>query len=324
MSRCTLLLAIPVLFLSCAPGQSPLAPISGDVCEALSSAPVGAVPSISVTSPIRVLAFGDFGTSGVGQRSVARAIAEVDRREPFQFGLTLGDNFYSRGLNSPTHPRWQSDWEDVYGGLGIRIYAVLGNHDYYDKKSPEAEIARSRLSKTWCMPRRYYTFAAGPAQFFAIDTDPIEKLHSSVDEQMSWLDGALATSRAPWKIVFGHHPVYTNGEHGGKAGFLPALRQRLLPILKKHKVDVYLTGHEHDLQALKPEGGVRFFISGGGGRTPRRLEINKCRDWGEARYGFTVLEADGQSLTVAFFGRKAERLYEMKMRKGEAVEECVR
>ncbi|HEX7183901.1 MAG TPA: metallophosphoesterase [Thermoanaerobaculia bacterium] len=323
MSRRTFLL-LPLLLLSCAPGQSPLAPISGDICEALSSAPVGAVPSIPGTSPIRVLAFGDFGTSGVGQHSVARAMAEVDRQAPFHFGITLGDNFYSRGLNSPTHPRWQTDWEDLYSRLGIRIYATLGNHDYRDPASPKAQIARSRLSKTWCLPRPYYTFVAGPVQFFAVDTDPIEKLRSSVDEQMSWLDGALATSRAPWKVVFGHHPVYTNGEHGGQAGFLPALRQRLLPVLKKHKVDVYLTGHDHDLQALKPEGGVRFFISGGGGRTPRPLQTNRCRDWGEGRLGFTVLEADGQTLTVTYFGRNGERLYEAKMRKGEAVEECVR
>ena len=48
----------------------------------------------------------------------------------FDFGITLGDNFYSIGMESPEDLRWQTQWEKMYGPLGIPFYATLGNHDW--------------------------------------------------------------------------------------------------------------------------------------------------------------------------------------------------
>jgi hypothetical protein len=50
----------------------------------------------AVDQPIRVLAFGDFGTGSPAQVSVAKAMGEYHKLHAFDFGLTLGDNFYSR------------------------------------------------------------------------------------------------------------------------------------------------------------------------------------------------------------------------------------
>lgn len=317
--------------LSCSPGPDISAGLDaalrgeapGDICGPLMAAPAS-LPAVPVTGKVRFLAFGDFGTGKAPQRMVAAGMAEVHDRAPFHFGITLGDNFYEDGLSSPTHPRWRTDWEDVYGRLGIRFYAVLGNHDYHLEASPRAEMARSRLSASWCLPRPYYTFTAGPVQLFAVDTDPMAKRRSSVPEQTAWLDGALAASQAPWKVVYGHHPVYTNGEHGGSAGVLPAVRDALLPVLRKHKVNVYLAGHDHDLQALAPEQGIRFLVSGGGGRRVRPLASGRCREWAASRHGFTVVEADEEALTATFFNEDGKRLHQVKVKKGERGEECVR
>ena len=228
--KLALLALLAAVSLGCFSGEAAPVPapaaVAGDICKPLMASPQPvSPPAIPGVQRVRILAFGDFGTGGRSQRDVARAMAEVDRRSPFDLGITLGDNFYERGLNSPIHPRWRTNWEALYNGLGIRIYAVLGNHDYYDSASPPAEMARSRLSRTWCLPRPYYTFRAGPVQLFAVDTDPIARGDASVEEQLSWLDGALAASRAPWKMVYGHHPIYTNGEHGGDLGYIPPLRQ---------------------------------------------------------------------------------------------------
>src|ERR1044072_1818111 len=65
--------------------------------------------------PIRVLAFGDFGTGSEQQKQTAAAMLAVHRKTPFDFGLTLGDNFYSLGMASPQDPRWKTWWEEVYG-----------------------------------------------------------------------------------------------------------------------------------------------------------------------------------------------------------------
>ena len=330
--KLAVLALLAAVFLGCGPGEAALprpapapAAVPGDVCTLLrTSPPPVPPPAVPGLGRVRILAFGDFGTGGRAQRAVARAMAEVDRREPFDLGITLGDNFYDNGLNSPTHPRWQTNWEALYDGLGIRIYAVLGNHDYRDPASPKAERARSRLSRSWCFPRPYYTLQAGPVQLFALDTEPIDRGYASVDEQLSWLDSALAASRTPWKVVYGHHPVYTNGEHGERLGYLPALRNRLFPLLKKHRVAIYLAGHDHDLESLKPDQGVHFLISGGGGRGVRPLRTGACRDWAESRFGFTVLEAGKEDLTAIFYGSGGERLHEVRLRKGQAVPDCTR
>lgn len=308
-----------------AQAQPAAAPALGDICaELIPEKSLDDPPAVPVSLPghpgVRIVAFGDFGEqpnrSTAPQNEVARAITAYHADQPFDFGLTLGDNFYPAGLSSPTHPRWISQWERLYSPMGIRVYAILGNHDYKNAASPRAEMDRSRHSATWCLPRPYFTFTAGAVQLFAVDTTPVEEPGrdpgGAMAAQHRWLDRALGASRARWKIVYGHHPVYSNGEHGGRTGTLPRIKSYLLPLLQKHKVDVYLSGHDHDLEALEPEGGVHFFVSGGAGRHLRDFERKGCQRWGTASsYGFTVLETDatGLSLKVSFVEPGQEKPY---------------
>ncbi|HSN86709.1 MAG TPA: metallophosphoesterase [Thermoanaerobaculia bacterium] len=298
-----------------------------DICPALSFAQPGQMePLIAKATdlPVRILAFGDFGDGGRTQLDLARAMAEYGRRQPFDLGITLGDNFYETGLNSPTHPRWASDWETPYAPLGIRFYATLGNHDYADPSSPGAEMERSRLSASWCLPHPYYSFTAGPVQLFALDTEPVRRLDGAyIEAQKRWLENALEKSQSPWKVVYGHHPIYSTGQHGDT----PELIAEILPLLQKHKVDVYLAGHEHDLQALQPEGGVYFFVSGAGGHGLRDVTSRTtCREWALGRFaGFTVLDANATEMKVLFVGSDAQVVKGFTLKKGvPAMPECPR
>jgi tartrate-resistant acid phosphatase type 5 len=54
--------------------------------------------------PIRAVAFGDFGTGQEAQVKTAAAIGTYGKDHPLDFGLTLGDNFYGRGMASPSDP----------------------------------------------------------------------------------------------------------------------------------------------------------------------------------------------------------------------------
>ena len=237
---------------------------------------------------IRVLAFGDFGDGGDAQKRVAGAMLRYHERQAFDFAITLGDNFYPRGMDSPHDPRWDSWWSALYDPLKIQFYASFGNHDWNQPNGPAAEILFSARSPSWRMPAAYYTFQAGPVQFFALDTDIIS------EAQLRWLAEELDKSRATWKVVYGHHPIYSEGQHEDNNDKIA----QLLPVVRD-RADVYIAGHDHDMQHLKPEGRLHFFVAGSGGKL-RTIEPGPRSLFARSAHGFAVLEADAGTLTVTF------------------------
>jgi tartrate-resistant acid phosphatase type 5 len=259
------------------------------------------------SSSIRVVAFSDFGEGPEVQQGVADAMLSLHRAHPFNFGLTLGDNYQDDGSHSPTDPRWQEYWERWYPRLGIPFYVTLGNHDWRSPDGPAAEILFSQKSPEWRLPSPYYTFTAGPVQFFALNTVLMS------EAQLLWLRDELKKSTAKWKVVYGHYHVYS-AERGDNDDLI----ERLLPILEGNHVDLYLCGHEHLIQHLKRAGSVHFFVNGaagGGARSVKKPGYEGLLFVAEGKQGFTVLEADGSSLTVRFIGEDGGQLYDYTLRK---------
>ncbi|MBK6940931.1 MAG: metallophosphoesterase [Planctomycetes bacterium] len=227
------------------------------------------------TQALRVIAFGDSGTAGRGQRRVAEAMLAKAQVDGLDLVLMLGDNFYPNGVASVDDPQWESKIVKPYERLNAPIYPCLGNHDH--KGNPDAQVERSKLDPKWRMGGRQYTFERVLAdgtriQFFALDTDPISKGVEVVTPQLEWLDAQLRASTAHWKVAFGHHPIHSRGRGDNKR-----MRRDIEPILVKHDVDMYLCGHDHSLQVLKPRNGVNYIISGGGGGTDNPHKV----DWTE-------------------------------------------
>lgn len=257
----------------------------------------------AANQPIRVLAFGDFGNGGQGQKDVAAGMLQYHRQRPFDFAITLGDNFYNKGMKSVDDPRWKTRWDQLYDPLGIQFYATLGNHDYGFQQSPEAEILYSKKSPSWRMPATQYTFTAGWVQFFAIDSAVMTPY------QLEWLKEALDSSFYGWKVVYGHHPIYSHGHHGNSREMI----SELLPVLKE-RADVYLAGHDHDMQHLKPEGNLHFFVSGAGGKL-RTIKPGPRSLFAKSALGFSVLEADKSSLKMTFVDKTLKPIYEYTLKK---------
>jgi hypothetical protein len=266
-------------------------------------------PAFTVLPPdrrVRVVAFGDFGTGSQAQQDLGKTLATYHRARPFDLGITLGDNFYSVGMESPSDARWQTQWEQVYGPLGIAFYAALGNHDWGHPDSPAAEILYSQRTSTWRMPSGYYTFSAGPVQFFALDTQTV----ALSEKQRRWLDDELSRSQATWKVVYGHHPIYSGGAYEDR----PDLISKLLPLLV-NRADVYICGHDHNLQALRPEGNVRFYVAGGGGASLYDLRPYERSLFSSKSNGFAVLEADDTALTINLVDHTGTPVYTETIRK---------
>lgn len=70
--------------------------------------------------------------------------------------------------------------------------------------------------------------------------------------QKNWLaEELIDTTAFNWKIVIGHHPIFTTSM---RKGLLQDVKQSLLPFFENYKVDAYIAGHEHDLQHQKQDG----------------------------------------------------------------------
>jgi tartrate-resistant acid phosphatase type 5 len=254
-------------------------------------------PAVFAVEPadraIRVIGMGDFGEGDQAQMAVAAAIVRMGKATPFDFGITFGDNFYPSGMKGTDDPRWRDWWEVPYGPLGVTFYPSLGNHEYYSDDGAVAEL--SYHSATWKFPAPYYTYTAGPVQFFALDTTDMS------EAQLLWLDRAITASTARWKVVYGHHPIYAP-EATAKAGaYMKTTQSRLLPLLRG-RVDAYLCGHHHAMAHMKTVDGVHFFMSGGGGASLGKVSKNDPNAvFAASRFGFLTLEADATKLSIALF-----------------------
>ena len=248
---------------------------------------------------VRLVAFGDFGSGDPDQLRTAEALARLHAERPFDLGITLGDNFYPRGVAGLDDPLWQKAWIAPYAGLGIPFYASLGNHDWGLPESPAAEILYDAPASNWNLPAARYTFTAGPAQLFALDTTALSRA------QIEWLDRELDRSTAPWKIVYGHHPIRSHGRYGDNA----ELVESLLPVLR-NRVDLYLAGHEHDLQVLSPEDGVHFVVAGGGGKSIRETEPGPRTLFSASAFGFATLDVSPERVVLRMIERDRGVVFE--------------
>lgn len=232
---------------------------------------------------LNFLIVGDWGRNGFfNQREVAEEMGRTAEEIGSQFTISTGDNFYSSGVTSVADPKWDRSFERVYTAPSLfrPWYVVLGNHDW--QGDVDAQVAYTQRSSRWTMPSRYFTVEqfvddSTRALFAFLDTTPLADLDRPYlyptseqwdrGAQLRWLDSTLAASTAAWKIVVGHHPVYSASS---KISYQrnEYLVSDLVPLLERHGVQAYFAGHDHNLQHLLPEGSpVHYFVSGAGSLT---------------------------------------------------------
>ncbi len=279
--------------------------LAGASAALAASWPAGAKSSPALT----FLALGDWGQRGsIVQRAVAAQMGRTAEQIGARFIITVGDNFYSTGVASTSDSHWQESFESVYDAPSLQVpwYPVLGNHDYQGSANPDAQVAYSALSPRWRMPARHYVqriaLPGGRAlDLFAFDTT----LHLSVksgetalrEAQIAWFEPALKASDADWKLVVGHHAIFSNGSvHGSNAALITWLK----PKLEAAGVQAYICGHDHDLQHIV-DGPLHYIVSGGGA-APRPVKPKDQwvagTQFAKGAAGFATLEIAGDVLKV--------------------------
>jgi tartrate-resistant acid phosphatase type 5 len=218
-----------------------------------------------------------------GANAVGDAMYNYCTTSNCQFAIMLGDNIYPYGATGVDDDlRFRKIFERPYLKLtnsqpNFKLYAALGNHDWKtSREGRESQITYGMREDTafTIQAPGYYRFTKGEVEFFIIDTnlllagtkvkeaelnpdgsemaveeddlpEPWELPNEEDKKQLAWLEQSLKSSKAKWKVVYGHHTLWSAG--GSKFEEAKALRRLITPLVCKY-ADIYIAGHEHELE----------------------------------------------------------------------------
>ncbi len=285
---------------------------------------------------------GDAGLSGEAESSKAISNFKNELSQASKHGtvIFLGDNIYPKGLPK----KGEEGRASAVQQLNAQINAVAdfkgetvfipGNHDWY-----------SDGLKGLKRQEKYIEEALGKNTFLPEDGCPIEKVEISknivlivVDSEWymtDWdkhptinddcdiktrakffdeLEGEIKKARGKTTIVAVHHPMFTNGSHGGQYSFgshmspLPVLgtlknvirktggvitvdnqnkrynefRKRVITLAQENDKTIFVSGHDHNLQYLV-EDNLPQIVSGSGSKT------NATRNVGNGQFSYGAM-----------------------------------
>ncbi len=183
------------------------------------------------------------------------------RRRPDAGFLLLAGDLVDRGNE-------RANWDHFFlRAAGVfestPFMPAVGNHEYLDKGPA---IYRG----TFDLPRNgppgvdsdlAYAFDYSDAFVAVLDSNLGIHDPELARAQADWLDAALGRTRATWKFVTFHHPVYAS--HVSREN--PQLGRLWGPVFDRHHVDLVLQGHDHAYLRTHPMRAGRPVASPGEG-----------------------------------------------------------
>lgn len=232
---------------------------------------------------LRFAVLGDVGRANRNQYKLAHTLSCYSQLNPFSLVLLAGDNIYEHGEIEKIKATFELPYQQLLQ-QDVKFYAVLGNHDIRTKNGAE-QISYKKFN----MQGRYYTFSRGKVKFFALDTNP----EAPWLKQLSWLEQELAITEQPWKIVFGHHQIYSSGKYGINSELI----NKLTPLFSRYDVQLYINGHEHHYERTKVIARTTYLTSGAGAKL-RPVGKSDWTAYSVSRLSFAVIEVYANRLEI--------------------------
>jgi 3',5'-cyclic AMP phosphodiesterase CpdA len=225
---------------------------------------------------LRFVSVADTGTGARGQYAVADAMNFYHQQNPYDLVVLAGDNIYNNGEIEKIGAVFERPYQALLK-KGVKFQACLGNHDIRtDNGEPQIKYPGFNMQG-----KRYYTFRRNQVQFFALDTNS----NADWQKQLLWLEQELSRSKASWKVVFGHHPIYASGAYGTNSKFIKIFT----PLFQKYGVQLYINGHEHHYERTRAINGTTYLITGGGAGT-RPVGRSEWTEYSASSLSFAAYE----------------------------------
>lgn len=258
-----------------------------------------APPDLKAGEDFSFIVIGDTGEGDASQHILRAQLLEVVHRPEVKFVVLSSDVIYPTGAMRDYELKF---WLP-FMGTTKPVYAIPGNHDWYDaldgfaatffepasarlairarvaadrgiSSTTEGRIEQligtaTRLHREYGVPTQlqrapFFQFQTRDFALFAVDTGVARRLDPL---QLDWFKAALVSAAGKTKMAILGHPLYSGGhgqdEEGSEFAALHAL-------LREHNVAIVMAGDTHDLEnyvepAVGSTGPTLHFVNGGGG-----------------------------------------------------------
>ena len=267
--------------------------------------------AVSSSTAFNFVVLGDTRSQPTKHKEVVTAMA---KEKGVRFFINTGDLVSSGEIAS----QWDEFFKLEAAVLArLPLFPVIGNHD---EKSGKATLYVKQfvLPTNSKDPEEYYSFNYGNSHFLVLDghVNMGNQILCAIklalkgqiggecfsDKQEAWLLNDLKAAAANPKIehtfVFVHSGPYTSKP--GRTG--NAQMRALLGELKKYKVTMIFSGHDHYYEHGTSGNGIPYVITGGGGAPlytlgapsfqPHKVIYNKVT------YHYTLVEVNGSYIKI--------------------------
>jgi hypothetical protein len=320
---------------------------------------------------------GDAGNSKLGSASMAIEAFEAALSEAPEnsTAIFLGDNIYPYGLSSNNKElaehRLQVQIDAAKNFKGETIF-IPGNHDWYsglDNLKKQEKFVEDALGKNTFLPENGcpierinisddIVLIVVDSQWYITDWDKHPKLNDKCEFKtrarfIDEFESEVKKARGKTTIIAIHHPMFTNGPHGGQYSFeshmtptpvlgtlknvirktsgashadlnnkrYNELKDLLVTLAQENDKALFVSGHEHSLQYII-ENNLPQIVSGSGSKTSPTRNIGGGQfSYGHQGYARLDVFNDGSSYIRFYAAGTDKPIFETEVLKAnESIE----
>ncbi|ORX47713.1 Metallo-dependent phosphatase [Hesseltinella vesiculosa] len=278
------------------------------------------------TDSFKFVAIGDLG---INNAVTAKSLTNLADSHEYDFITVSGDQGYNlEDENGEKGDEYLNFMQQVYSKLPFM--GVIGNHeDAYNYTHYVNRFNNVPFEQSNSPTPLLYSFNYKSLHLVSFTTEAFFLNKFGSPEQiafaLNWLDQDLTKankhrSKRPWIIVISHHPIYCSSSNSDCITDAPMLRSYIEPVLAKHNVDIFLTGHVHNYERTYPvhngtlattsyHNAPSFFqiVNGDAGQPGDNTAFNSSitpPDWSAARYsgyGYSVVDVSPSTLNFGHY-----------------------
>ncbi|MEZ4793896.1 MAG: metallophosphoesterase [Flavobacteriaceae bacterium] len=324
------------------------------------------LPLVEGDGAVNVFLIGDAGKAHDGGASPAlQTLANYSKEaDADDLLLFLGDNAYPKGI-----PKKEDDhYEEALLAMNLqlevakqfpgKVIFIPGNHDWYSGSKglkTQEKLVEEALGKEAFLPEDGcpietvdlsddIVLIVIDSQWYITNWDRYPTMNDDCDIKtrerfFEELESEVKKARGKTTLIAVHHPMFSNGPHGGHYSFgdyqmpLPVLgflknsirksggiinsdlqnkhynefRKRLIALAQQNSKTVFVSGHEHNLQYIVQDNLPQIVSGSGSKLNPTKNTHGGLFSYGAPGFGVLSIRTDGSS-KVSFVSANDQKI----------------